>query len=259
MCLLIVAHQSERRYPLVVAANRDEFHARPTAAAQFRPEQPDLLAGRDLEQGGTWMGITRQGRFAALTNYRDPAQTAPAPRSRSELPLNYLCGTQDPASYLHEVARCAAHYAGFNLLVGRPGCLWYFSNSGGPGDNRPQCLAPGIYGLSNARLDTPWPKVVQGKARLAALLRQAAPDHDALAGTVGDRRRAERGALVGLDMHSAMDQLLSAQFIVTAQYGTRSTTTGWIDHRGGVNWRELSFDASGALSGVQEATFDLVR
>ncbi|MCB1676400.1 MAG: NRDE family protein, partial [Halioglobus sp.] len=123
MCLLLVAHQYDRRYPLVVAANRDEFHARATAAAHFWPEQPNLLAGRDLAQGGTWMGITRRGHFAAITNYRDPAQTAPAPRSRGELPLDYLSGEPEPGAYLRQVARRAAQYAGFNLLVGCPGAL----------------------------------------------------------------------------------------------------------------------------------------
>lgn len=258
MCLLIVAHQSDPRYPLVIAANRDEFHARATATAGFWPEQPDLMAGRDLEQGGTWMGITRQGRFAAVTNYRDPSRTAPAPRSRGELPLNYLSGTLDPASYLHQVARGAAQYAGFNLLVGSPDSLWYLSNSRRPNDSHPRRLEPGIYGLSNARLDTPWPKVVQGRERLRELLRQPTLDHDALAGTVSDRRHADSETLASIDMHSEMEQLLSAQFIITERYGTRSTTTLWIDRHGGVNWRELSFDPSGELTTVQEATFDLV-
>ncbi|MCB1675794.1 MAG: NRDE family protein, partial [Halioglobus sp.] len=136
---------------------------------------------------------------------------------------------------------------------------WYFSNTGEAGANHPQRLAPGIYGLSNARLDTPWPKVELGRERLSALLRQTHLDHEALADTVSDRRRADSRALARLDMHSPMDQLLSAQFIITERYGTRSTTTVWIDRRGGVDWRESSFDSSGERSGVQEARFNLVR
>ena len=116
MCLLVFAHQVSDEYPLLLAANRDEFHARPTAASGFWPEHPELLAGKDLEQGGTWMGVTRSGRFAAVTNYRDPARTAAAPRSRGELPLAYLTGTQAPQSYLHELETHAQEYAGFNLL-----------------------------------------------------------------------------------------------------------------------------------------------
>ncbi len=129
MCLLIFAHQTTADYPLVVAANRDEFHARPTAASHFWADHPELLAGMDLEQGGTWMGVTRDGRFAAITNYRDPASTVTAPRSRGELPLGYLTGQQDPQDYLQDIAAQAAQYAGFNLLLGDRGSLWYFANS----------------------------------------------------------------------------------------------------------------------------------
>ena len=161
MCLLIFAHRVAQHYPLVLAANRDEFHTRPTAQAHFWPQYPEMLAGRDLEQGGTWMGITRQGRFAAITNYRDPARTAPAPRSRGELPLQFLVSDNAPAVYLEELRNRAKDYAGFNLLLGDGENLWYYSNSAA--NNDPRLLPPGIYGLSNAQLDTPWPKVEDGK------------------------------------------------------------------------------------------------
>ena len=143
MCLMIFAHQVLPGMPLAVAANRDEFHARPTAPSGFWPQRPELLAGRDLEQGGTWMGITRGGRFAAVTNFRDPDRTDPAPRSRGELPLDFLCSDLAPAEYLAEIAVRGGDYAGFNLLVGDPQQLWYFDNS--PGE-APMALAPGIYG-----------------------------------------------------------------------------------------------------------------
>ena len=117
MCLLIFAHRACSDLPLVVSANRDEFHGRATAPAQFWQEHPQLLAGRDLEQGGTWMGVTRAGRFAAITNYRDPSRTAPAPRSRGELPLDYLVGDRDPRDYMHDLVVRAGDYAGFNLLL----------------------------------------------------------------------------------------------------------------------------------------------
>ena len=238
MCLLIFAYKTDPGYPLVVAANRDEFHARPTAPAGFWPEHPALLAGRDLEQGGTWMGLTREGRFAAITNYRDPARTAPAPRSRGELPLNFLLGRQGAASFLADVAAQAEAYAGFNLLVGDLNSLWYFTNSL-PADGRvPRCLEPGIYGLSNARLDTPWPKVALGKDRLSALLDKGPPAHEALAAVVGDTRLADPQALHLQGMSNGMDQLLSAQFIITGTYGTRSTTSLWTDSNGRACWRE---------------------
>lgn len=229
---------------MLIAANRDEFHARPTAASAFWDEHPDVLAGRDLEQGGTWMGVTRSGRFAAVTNYRDPARTAAAPRSRGELPLDFLTGTQQPHAYLDALAGRAHEYAGFNLLVGDNRNLWYFTNSDAL---QPQCLAPGLYGLSNARLDTPWPKVTRGKTRLQALLESGAISHDSLAAVVNDRQRADQRELQALQLVGSMDPVLSAQFIVTEAYGTRSTTTLRIDVDGNTYWREQSFDSRGGL------------
>lgn len=254
MCLLIFAHQVAPDFPLLIAANRDEFHARPTAVSDFWIEHPDLLAGKDLQQGGTWMGITRKGRFAAVTNYRDPARTAPAPRSRGELPLAYLTGTEDPQSYLHQLASRAQEYAGFNLLVGDTQSLWYFTNSE---ERAPQRLAPGIYGLSNARLDTPWPKVTAGKARLQALLHAGDISHEALATVTASRQLADRLALDALHQINGMERILSAQFIVAAAYGTRSSTTMWTDARGLASWQERSFDAEGTLHTEQRMEFQL--
>lgn len=257
MCLLIFAHGVHPRFPLVLAANRDEFHARPTEPSQFWPEQPDLLAGRDLEQGGTWMGIARDGRFAAVTNFRDPARTAPAPRSRGELPLGFLREPREPEQFLRELDERAGDYAGFNLLLGSAGNLWYFSNCPGRGDHSARRLQPGIYGLSNARLDTPWPKVEIGKRRLTTLLRGGEITHEKLSEVVGDRRLADPAALSQQGLDGEMDRLLSAQFITTSRYGTRSSTTLWLEHTGLTRWRERSFDAEGAVTAVREETFAL--
>lgn len=251
MCLLIFAHQPGAPYPLVVAANRDEFHARPTAPAQFWRDAPDVLAGRDLEAGGTWMGVTAGGRFAAITNFRDPDRTAPAPRSRGELPGNFLTGGAGCAEYLGEVAAVGGDYAGFNLLIGDGVELWYYSNVPAQGANAPQRLAPGIYGLSNARLDTPWPKVTIGKAALAELLAGKQLTHRALATVVADTGLADPAALDAQGLTGEMDQLLSAQFIVTPTYGTRSRTTLWRDAGGATHLREQSFNPEGELTGEQ--------
>jgi uncharacterized protein with NRDE domain len=259
MCLLIFAHKTSTRYPLVVAANRDEFHARPTAVSQFWTEHPGLLAGQDLDQGGTWMGVTRDGRFAAITNYRDPSRTAAAPRSRGELPLDYLTGQREPQAYLQDIAAQAAEYAGFNLLLGDRNSLWYFTNSLPAAERAPLCLQPGIYGLSNDRLDTLWPKVDLGKARLKNLLDKEPPSHDALASVVSDRGLADLQALRPHGMETEMDQLLSAQFIITGRYGTRSSTTLWTDRNGLASWRELSFNELGEIREVQEFEFALLR
>jgi uncharacterized protein with NRDE domain len=257
MCLLIFSHGIDPRYPLVLAANRDEFHARPTAAATFWAEHPQLLAGRDLEQGGTWMGLTREGRFAAITNCRDPARTAPAPRSRGELPLDYLKGNQDARSFLLDTLANAQEYAGFNLLVGTPDSLWYLTNSQPAKQCKPIELAPGLYGLSNARLDTPWPKVALGKARLQALLGNGEPDHDTLATVVGDRELADPTELQKLGLTDDMALTLSSQFITTTRYGTRSSTTLWTDNTGKAHWRESTFDAQGEIVKRQEERFTL--
>jgi uncharacterized protein with NRDE domain len=258
MCLLIFAHRTSPQYPLVVAANRDEFHARATAPADFWQDHPQLLAGIDLEQGGTWMGVTRGGRFAAVTNYRDPSRTATAPRSRGELPLHYLTGQQGPQDFLASLSPIAAEYAGFNLLVGDRDTLWYYSNSSGDTESEPQCLPPGVYALSNARLDTPWPKAESGKAKLQQLLATGHPSHEKLSTVVADRRPANADTLQLHGLDSAMDQLLSAQFIITEAYGTRSCTTAWIDGNQMLHWQEQSFDQQGALREVRTEEFEIV-
>ena len=248
MCLIVFAWKVRPAFPLVLAANRDEFHRRATAPSGFWPEHPDLLAGRDLEAGGTWMGVTRRGRFAAITNYRDPGRTLPAARSRGELPLAFLTGTEDPAVFLQGVEERAGDYAGFNLLVGDTAGLWYFSNS--TREHRPRALAPGVYGLSNAQLNTPWPKLALARQQLELLLDSPSLDHEALRRTVSDRRLADETDLHPLGLRETMDRQLSAQFIVSPEYGTRSTTSFWLQHdtaEGKVtaSWEELSYDPMG--------------
>ncbi|HEX2208992.1 MAG TPA: NRDE family protein, partial [Longimicrobium sp.] len=173
MCLIALALDGHPAYRLVMAANRDEFYARPTAPAEWWSDAPDVLAGRDLREGGTWMGVTRAGRVAAVTNYRDPelAQLQGAP-SRGALVADFLRGSADAEAYARGLARRAARYNGFNLLVGDEGGWFYVSNRA-EGVRR---LEPGVYGLSNALLDTPWPKVVRAKAAM----------EDALAAAEGD-------------------------------------------------------------------------
>lgn len=150
MCLLVLAFRQLPGEPVLLAANRDEFHDRPAAPAQFWPEAPRLLAGRDLLAGGTWLGLTRHGRFAAVTNYREPPRGTAPRASRGHLVRDYLLGAATAGDYLRALQRRADDYAGFNLLLGDAGQLWWYSNRGGP----PQRLAPGVYGLSNALLDT---------------------------------------------------------------------------------------------------------
>lgn len=253
MCLIMFAYRQREDIPLLLAANRDEYHARPTRAAGFWPEHPQLLAGRDLQAGGTWLGITRQGRFAAITNFRDPSRTAPAPRSRGELTLEFLLGADSPGDYIQRYRGVEDQYAGFNLLLGNRAELWYYSNAGGGARE----LQPGIYGLSNALLDTPWPKVKQGSAALRRAL-ASPPDHRQLAVALGDRQLASDAELQLQGLEGEMEKALSAQFIVDPVYGTRASTTLWITAEGEVHFREISYSAGGGEDNQVEEVFRLV-
>lgn len=221
MCLILFAYHTHPRYELVLAANRDEFYARPTLPMAFWEDAPDLLAGRDLEAGGTWLGVTRQGRFAAITNYRDPANMRPKAPSRGALVSDYLRGDAAAWDYLVCLAPHAADYNGFNLLLGDAEGLFYYSNQQGT----PRALAPGLYGLSNHLLDTPWPKVERGRRGLAALLKaDPEPSGDALLELLANRAWATDAELPNTGVSREWERALSPLFIETPGYGTRSST-----------------------------------
>jgi uncharacterized protein with NRDE domain len=241
MCLILIAWQSHPDYPLVVAANRDEFFSRHTAAADFWDDAPDVLAGRDLEAGGTWLGVARSGRFAALTNYRDPSRKKPGAPSRGELVSRFLTGGTTPRNYLAELESGANRYNGFNLIFGDLDGLWCFSNCG----EGEQALAPGVYGLSNHLLDTPWPKVARGKSALSAAL-QALPDVAPLFALLRDDRIAPDEALPRTGVSLEWERLLSAAFVRSPAYGTRSATVLLRDRSGRMHFIEQGFrqDAS---------------
>jgi uncharacterized protein with NRDE domain len=239
MCLILFAYEAHTKYRLVVAANRDEFYARPTARAQFWPNAPDVLAGRDLTHGGTWLGVTRGGRFAAVTNYREPRAAVPDAPSRGHLVGEFLNGTDSPGEYLARVAANASRFNGFNLLAGDAASLYYYSNRSGA----PRRLAPGIYGLSNHLLDTPWPKVEAGKGALAALVSGAAgPEREALFRLLSDRERAEDSRLPDTGVGVEMERTLSPLFIRSQGYGTRSSTVLLAGRDGRIEFVERSFD-----------------
>jgi uncharacterized protein with NRDE domain len=219
MCLILVAWRVHPGYPLVVAANRDEFFARPTAPAAFWKDAPQVLAGRDLEAGGTWMGITRDGRFAALTNFRDPAQTRSDAPSRGKLVADFLLGNDAPRAYLDRIADHGRRCNGYNLLVGDGESLWWASNMGG----EPRKLEPGVYGVSNHLLDTPWPKVGAGKTALAAAIDRL-PDDEALFQLLQDDGVHPDEALPQTGVPLDWERLLSSAFVKSPGYGTRSST-----------------------------------
>jgi uncharacterized protein with NRDE domain len=240
MCLILLSYKTHADYPLVVAANRDEFFVRPTAPAAFWPAAQHVLAGRDLQAGGTWLGITRNGRFAALTNYRDPAQNAQRP-SRGALVADFLTGTETPADYLARIAASGIEYNGYNLLLGDGDTLWWASNVTG----EQHALAPGIYGLSNDVLDTPWPKVGAGKTALGRAL-NALPDDTPLFHLLRNDAVYPDEHLPATGVPPEWERLLSAAFVKSPAYGTRCSTVLYRRHDG---W--LVFDEQTWLAGAQ--------
>ena len=226
MCFIVLAHRIHPRYRLVFASNRDEFYERPTAPASFWDEAPQVLAGRDLKGGGTWMGMTRTGRFAALTNHRDFYNLKENAPTRGALVADFLTGSQRPQVYLEALAPEADRYNGFNLMVGDAHDLYSFSNV----DPVIRKLTPGLYGLSNAVLDTPWPKVERGKERLRALLQAQEMDEEALLDLLADTQTAPDAALPDTGIGQAWERLLSSIFIESETYGTRASTIVLIDY-----------------------------
>ncbi|MFH1845383.1 MAG: NRDE family protein [bacterium] len=243
MCLILFANQVHPDYPLVLAANRDEFYDRPTAQLAQWDDQPDLFAGRDLHAGGTWLGLTRSRRLAAVTNYREPGVHRSGAPSRGELVTDFLTGRAGASEHLQELAGRAAGYNGFNLLLGEGQDLYYFSNREPVDGVVTTPLAPGLYGLSNHLLDTPWPKVRRGKESMAALLDGTdEPLPTPFLELLGDGELAPDDELpdtgVGLDW----ERRLSPMFIESPDYGTRCSTVILRERRGLVTIAERSFN-----------------
>ncbi|MEP5765741.1 MAG: NRDE family protein [Halieaceae bacterium] len=252
MCLITLAYRSHPDYPLLLAANRDEFYQRPTATLDFWDDAPELLAGRDLEAGGTWMGITRSGRFAAITNHRNPPSTPQNPRSRGMLTVDFLLGDQAAEQYLQAVARRAGEYAGFNLLLGDADGLYYFSNI----ESQVRTLPAGIYSVSNGLLDSAWPKQRIAEQGLTTLL-QAPLQHEQLKATVSDRSKADDTQLPQTGVGLELERTLSSQFIVADGYGTRATTSLWVHRSGEVELSESTFVEHGQAAGCRQLGFSL--
>ncbi|MCY1416467.1 Transport and Golgi organization 2 [compost metagenome] len=242
MCLIVFAWRPGHAVPLVVAANRDEFYARPTLPLAAWEEAEDVYAGRDLEAGGTWLGIAPGGRFAALTNIRDPGQPL-GRRSRGELVAGFLRGSESPLEYLHHVQRRAGEYSGFNLLVGDARRLCYLN----PRLGLPRELEPGVHGLSNAALDTPWPKLERARAALSETL--SAPDANSLLTLLADTHKPEDERLPETGVGLATERLLSSVFIASQNYGTRASTALIVHADGRREIVERSFGPCGAHLG----------
>jgi len=221
MCIVLFALNAHPDHPLVMAANRDEFLDRPTEQAGPWPGAPDVIAGRDKKDNGTWMGVTKTGRVAVLTNFRDPASVRRDAPSRGALARDYLLGDDPPRAYLERLAARAGDYNSFNLLVGGPSGLFWFSDRG-PGIVE---VPPGVHGLSNALLDTPWPKVVRGKAALSRLLADGKPVQEQdLFRILSDPREAPDHELPSTGVPLLFERALSAVLVTCPGYATRSST-----------------------------------
>jgi len=241
MCLILLAWRVHPHHRLVLAANRDEFHARASAAAGYWRDCPDLLGGRDLESMGTWLGVTRAGRIAAVTNVRDAGVSPPAPApSRGKLARDFLCSKLPAARYAEDVAAQAAAYRGFNLLFGDHDSLWWLSNRG----NGARRLEPGVYGVANDLLDTPWPKVTVGKRALERTLRLG-PSLGGLLALLDDTRVFADAELPDTGVGIERERMLAPLRIVSPQYGTRCSSAVLVDAKGDTQFAERSFDPQG--------------
>jgi uncharacterized protein with NRDE domain len=252
MCLLVIAWKNHPRYRLILAGNRDEFHDRPSAPLNWWQDDARILAPRDLKANGTWAGVARSGRFGVVTNFRDlqaPAEFSP---SRGGLVPRFLTGATSPKEFLDDLRGAAPRYSGFNLLVGGPRALYYFSNRGTP---TPQALQPGIYGISNHLLDTPWPKLAKTRERFAQLLSQPDLTADALFGMLADQTRTPDVELPHTGLPLEWERVVSAPFIVNERYGTRSSIVLLVERTGRTVLHERRFDHEGTQTGVTRFEF----
>ncbi len=225
MCLVFIAVRPDDDHLLVVAANRDEHYARPTAQAGFWQDYPQVLAGRDLQAGGTWLGVTRNGRFAAVTNFReDPPDPLP-PLSRGELTAGFLTSDLTPAEYLDGVAQKPNEFRGFNLILSDGAETTYYSNR----ENKIRPLASGFYGLSNQLLDCDWPKVIEGRRQFISLSPAAFP----------------RESLFELLSCEGDGSPFSQRFIATETYGTSASTVVRMKVDGSIEFEERNFGPMG--------------
>ena len=240
MCLLLISYNTHPEYPLIVAANRDEFYNRPTEKAHFWKDYPDLLAGKDIEAGGTWLGITKSGRFAAITNYRDMKTIKEKAPSRGKLTLNFLTSEIPPVKYGYSLSEKAKEYNGYNLLFSDPETMFYFSNQ----TMESRQLSPGLYGLSNHLLDTPWPKVVRSKESFLKAITAERISEESLFEILSDDRQADDDQLPETGLSRELERAVSPVFIKSDGYGTRSSTILMVSNVKNVLFVERALDTN---------------
>ncbi|MBV1874461.1 MAG: NRDE family protein [Gammaproteobacteria bacterium] len=253
MCLILFAYQTHPDYHLVLAANRDESYARPTQALHRWPDPVEIYAGKDEQEGGAWLGITKTGRFAAITNYREIGKKTSS-LSRGKLTTDFLLGKQSPAHYLKKIAHDQHLYNGFNLILGEGENIFYYSNR----QHQIKQLTPGVHGLSNHLLNSSWPKVDHGKYRLTQLLKQPQfPTTSQLVHLLSDTLPAETESLPDTGIGMSAEKMLSPLFIKSAVYGTRASTILTISKQGKVELTENCFGPHGSEEGSNSCSFTL--
>ncbi|MBF0450742.1 MAG: NRDE family protein [Candidatus Magnetomorum sp.] len=246
MCLILFSYKNHPLYDLILVSNRDEFRDRPTEALNFWEDAPSVLAGRDLQNGGTWMGITRTGRFAAITNFRSFAVIKENSPSRGQLVKDYLLGKDSPLAYIEKIKPVASTYSGFNLLMGDMNQLFYFSNC----KTDHEAVTSGLYGLSNNFLNVPWPKVKKGKQSLADILKQDSPlEIKPFFMLLSDKSHPNDSLLPKTGVSLEWERLLSPVFIADPFYGTRSQSVLLISQKGQVDFYERTIHRDNCRKG----------
>jgi len=236
--MILLSYRMHGNYPFILAANRDEFYERPSAPVSVWNDAPDIIAGKDLKSGGTWLGMTKKGRVAAITNYRDPESFRENAPSRGWLVRDFLFGREDPKTYIEKIAVNKDRYNGFSLILGDQSGLFYFSNRG-----TMQELSPGLYALSNSLLNTPWPKTERGKKTLALLLSKTDnPLPEDMFLILSDRLKPDDIKLPDTGVGLEWERILSPIFITSSLYGTRSSSVIMIDKRDRVMFIERVFN-----------------
>ena len=239
MCLILLAIDSHPGYSLIIASNRDEFYDRPSEPAHFWKDCPNMLAGRDLKAQGTWLGFTRDGKFATLTNFRDPASRKDDAPSRGHLVSDYLKGHESPEQYILKLKDRENRYNGFNLVLGEHQRLFYYSNL----EKVLRRLSSGIFGLSNQLLDIPWPKLVRGKENFKHVIsddREISPDD--IFPILQDKTLPDDDSLPDTGVGLEKERMLAPVFIKSPDYGTRSTTIILVDKKGRVSFVERTYN-----------------
>jgi uncharacterized protein with NRDE domain len=253
MCILFIAIKQHPLYPIVIAANRDEFHQRPTQSAHFW-ENKNLLAGKDLTGGGTWMGVNTSGDIAALTNIRAPGKDRENAITRGELVANFLKTPVSPNDYLQSLKNSHLQYNGYNLLFGNLDQLQVYNSF----EDTAYELEDGVYGLSNASLNSPWPKLDIGRSALANYCKNAnILSHEHLFELLGNDLPAKDDELPNTGISVELEKKLSSIFIISPEYGTRSSTILLIDNNNQVYWEERSFSSSGKLTNTVVHEFEI--